>query len=230
MLKVEDVSKQYGKIFANKNVTFDLLDNQITILLGENGAGKSTIIKSITGFLNYEGNISLDGRDAKDIETKRSIGFVPEVPELYNELTVWQQIEFVAYAYGVENFQEDANKYLELFRIMDKKDELCGSLSKGMKQKVSVIAALVLKPRVLILDEPMVGLDPEAIRDLRNLLVELKSECCILLSTHIIDSVANIWDQALIMNKGRLVYRAHRDTFDDTEKSLEEIYFEKKGN
>lgn len=229
MLKVENVTKQYGNIFANSNVSFELKDNQITILLGENGAGKSTIIKAITGFLNYEGEITLDGKDAKDLETKKQIGFVPEVPELYGELTVWQQIQFVAYAYGVKDFEEEANKYLELFRISEKKDELCGSLSKGMKQKVSVISALVLKPRVLILDEPMVGLDPEAIRDLRNLLNELKSECCIMLSTHIIDTVVNIWDQVLIMNKGKLVYRAHKDTFDDSKGTLEEIYFEKKG-
>lgn len=229
MLKVENVTKRYGNIIANDNVSFELLDNQITILLGENGAGKSTIIKAITGFLNYDGTIDLDGKDAKDLETKKQIGFVPEVPELYGELTVWQQIQFVAYAYGIKDFEDIAEKYLHFFRIIDKKHELCGALSKGMKQKVSIISALVLNPRVLILDEPMVGLDPEAIRDLRNLLNELKSTCCIMLSTHIIDTVASIWDQALIMNKGKLVYKAHRDSFDNAEGSLEEIYFEKKG-
>ncbi len=229
MLRVQNVTKTYNKLVANNDVSFTLLDNQITILLGENGAGKSTIIKAITGFLNYEGHITIDDKDIRELEAKRMIGFVPEVPELYGELTVWQQIQFVAFGYGVKDFEEDANKYLSLFRIADKKDELCGALSKGMKQKVSVICALVLRPRVLILDEPMVGLDPEAIRDLKNLLEQLKVQCTILLSTHIIDSVTSIWDQVLIMNKGNLVFQSTRSDLENTSQTLEEIYFEKKG-
>lgn len=229
MLKVENVTKRYNKVIANDDVSFTLKDNQITILLGENGAGKSTIIKAITGFLNYEGKITLDNKDCKDLEVKRMVAFVPEVPELYNELTVWQQIQFVAYAYGVRDFEEKAKEYLNLFRISDKKDELCGSLSKGMKQKVSVIAALVLNPRLLILDEPMIGLDPEAIRDLKNLLESLKSSCMILLSTHLIESVTTIWDQVLIMNKGKLVFNSTKEEVHSSSQNLEEIYFEKKG-
>lgn len=229
MLRVESVTKQYKDVLASNNVSFTLHDNQITVLLGENGAGKSTIIKAITGFLNYEGHITLDGKDCKELEVKRMIGFVPEVPELYGELTVWQQIQFMAYAYGVKNFEEDANYYLQLFRIEDKKDALCGALSKGMKQKVSVISALILRPRLLILDEPMIGLDPEAIRDLKSVLEQLKERCMIFLSTHLIESVASLWDQVIIMKKGNVVYQTTKEAFKDSPQTLEEIYFEKKG-
>lgn len=229
MLRVENVTKKYKNLVANNDVSFTLQDNQITILLGENGAGKSTIIKSITGFLKFDGHITLDGKDVTDIEVKKSIGFVPEIPELYGELTVWQQINFIAYAYGIKEFEENAKYLLQLFRIFDKKDELCGTLSKGMRQKVSVICALILKPRVLILDEPMIGLDPEAIRDLKLMLEQLKDRCMILLSTHIIDSVTSIWDQVLIMNKGNLVYQATRTQLEESGKTLEEVYFAQKG-
>lgn len=229
MLVVQNVTKMYKDLAANNNVSFTLKDNQITILLGENGAGKSTIIKSIVGFLNFEGSISLDNKDIHELEVKRQIGYVPEVPELYNELTLWQQIQFVAYAYGVKDFEETANYYINLFRISDKKDELCGALSKGMKQKVSVICALVLKPRILILDEPMIGLDPEAIRDLKLVLEQLKDRCMILISTHLIDSVTSIWDQVIIMNHGNIVFNATKEEFEGTTETLEEIYFQKKG-
>lgn len=229
MLKIENVTKKYNSVVANNNISFELNDNQVTVLLGENGAGKSTIIKAITGFLNYQGRITLDGKDCRNLEVKKMVGFVPEVPELYNELTVWQQIQFVAYAYGVKEFEKDALHYLELFRILNKKDELCGALSKGMKQKVSIIVALILKPRLLILDEPMIGLDPEAIRDLKSILESFKNNCMVLLSTHLIESVDTLWDQVIIMNKGNLVYKTTRSQFESSEKSLEEIYFEKKG-
>lgn len=229
MLRVENVTKMYKDLAANNNVCFTLKDNQITVLLGENGAGKSTIIKSIVGFLKYDGSITLDGKDIQDLDVKRQIGYVPEVPELYGELTLWQQLQFVAYAYGIKDFEERANYYLNLFRISEKKDELCGALSKGMRQKVSVISALILKPRILILDEPMIGLDPEAIRDLKLVLESLKNECMILVSTHLIESVTSIWDQVIIMNHGNVVFNTTKEEFEGSNETLEEIYFQKKG-
>lgn len=229
MLRVENVTKMYKDLAANNNVCFTLKDNQITVLLGENGAGKSTIIKSIVGFLKYDGSITLDGKDIQDLDVKRQIGYVPEVPELYGELTLWQQLQFVAYAYGIKDFEERANHYLNLFRISEKKDELCGALSKGMRQKVSVISALILKPRILILDEPMIGLDPEAIRDLKLVLESLKNECMILVSTHLIESVTSIWDQVIIMNHGNVVFNTTKEEFEGSNETLEEIYFQKKG-
>ncbi|WP_205422842.1 MULTISPECIES: ABC transporter ATP-binding protein [unclassified Granulicatella] len=224
MLSVLNVSKSYGSHFANKNVTFTLEDRQITVLLGENGAGKSTIIKCITGFLNYTGYISLNDVSINDLNVKRQIAYIPEVPELYNELTVYQHFQFIANAYHVEDYEEKAMTYLDMFHLTPKKDELCGSLSKGMKQKVSIICALILNPKVLILDEPLIGLDPDAIRTLKETLSTLKQECCILISTHLLDSVSNLWDQVLIMKHGEIVFHATKDTFDDTN-SLEDIYF-----
>lgn len=225
MLTVSHVTKTYGNNIANNDVSFTLNDNQITVLVGQNGAGKSTIIKCIVGFLNYHGEITLDGKDIQELDVKRQIGYIPEVPELYNELTVYQHFQFIANAYHITGFEERANHYLDLFKLTPKKDELCGSLSKGMRQKVSIICALIINPRLLIVDEPMVGLDPDAIRDLKQVFETLKAECSIFISTHLLDSVENLWDQALIMNAGKIVFSTLRENFDSTTQRLEDIYF-----
>ncbi|MBF0779755.1 MULTISPECIES: ABC transporter ATP-binding protein [unclassified Granulicatella] len=225
MLNVSQVSKRYGKNLVNNDLSFTLADKQLSVLLGPNGSGKSTIIKCIVGFLRYEGDITLDGKPIHDLDVKRQIAYVPEVPELYNELTVWQHFQFIAYAYGITNFEQDAEHYLTLFQLHTKKDDLCGSLSKGMRQKVSIICALILNPRVLIVDEPMIGLDPDAIRELKNIFLTLKETCAILVSTHLIDSITNIWDQVLILNQGKLVYTSTKDEFEQSHQSLEDIYF-----
>lgn len=229
MLEIKNVTKRYKDLLANNNISTRIEKNQITILLGENGAGKSTLIKSIVGFLKFEGEIIVDGIPNKELAAKTKIGYVPEIASLYNELTVMQQFQFVAYAYGIKNFEETAEYYLNRFRIYDKKDSLCGTLSKGMRQKVSIICALILKPEILILDEPLIGLDPEAIRDLRTILEEKKEMMGILLSTHIIETIATIWDKVIILNKGSLVFEATRKEFENSNQTLEEVYFAKKG-
>lgn len=229
MLLVEHVTKKYGKTEVVKDLSFTLHDNHVTVLLGHNGAGKSTIIKCIVGFLNYNGSITLDGKPVSDLEAKRQIAYIPEVPELYNELTVWQHFEFLARAYGVTDYHERAEKYLAIFKLTAKKEELCGSLSKGMRQKVSIICALILNPRVLIVDEPMVGLDPDAIKALKNLFQELKSECAIFISTHLISSIDDLWDQVLILKQGELVYSATKESFAAQQETLEDIYFAHQG-
>lgn len=230
MLTVTNVTKKYGKTTVVKDLSFSLPDNHITILLGHNGAGKSTIIKCIVGFLNYEGAITVDGKPNTNLDVKRQIAYIPEVPELYNELTVSQHFAFLAHAYGVADYQERADYYLDLFKLSHKKDELCGALSKGMRQKVSIICALILKPRVLIVDEPMIGLDPDAIRELKNVFQQLKSECAIFISTHLISSVDNVWDQVLIMKQGELVYSTTKEAFREQSETLEDIYFSHQGD
>lgn len=225
MLTVSHVTKNYGKKRVVNDVSFELKDNQITVLVGQNGAGKSTIIKCIVGFLNFEGDIKLDGKSYQDLDVKRQIGYIPEVPELYNELTVAQHFQFIAHAYNITNYQEIVDNYLNIFNLTEKRDELCGSLSKGMRQKVSIICALILQPRVLIVDEPMVGLDPNAIRDLKTILSQLKENCAIFISTHLLESVENLWDQVLIMNSGNVVFQSYKNDFATLNQSLEEVYF-----
>lgn len=224
MLNIENVSKKYGKTLANDNVSLSVDEGQIAILLGPNGAGKSTIIKCICGLLRFDGNITIDGFNNKSIEAKKLLGYVPEMPAIYDMLTVSEHLEFIRRAYRIED-EDYSQKLLERFELWDKKDKLGKELSKGMQQKLSICCALVHKPKVIIFDEPLVGLDPHAIKQIKDLFVELKSEgATLLISTHMIDSVENYWDVAHIMMNGKIA--ATKKNGDDQKQSLEDLFFE----
>ena len=222
MLKVNGVTKKYGKVLANDNISFDIADSEIAVLIGPNGAGKSTIIKCITGLLRFDGEITIDGSGNKSTQAKRLIGYIPEMPAVYDMLTVGEHLQFMLRAY---NMTDDGygDELLRRFELLDKKDKLGKELSKGMQQKLSICCALVHRPKVVIFDEPMVGLDPHAIKQLKDIFVELKSQgASVLISTHMLDSVENFWDTAYIMVGGTL---KARKTIDDSAESLEEVFF-----
>ena len=222
MLSLKNVTKRYGKILANHNVSIDIPSGEIAVLLGPNGAGKSTLIKSICGLLRYEGEISLDGADNKSLEAKSLLGYVPEMPAVYDLLTVGEHLEFIRRAYKMTD-DGLGDSLLERFELFDKKDTLAKELSKGMQQKLSICCALVHRPKVVIFDEPMVGLDPHAIKQLKDIFRELKNEgASVLISTHMLDSVEDYWDSVYIMVKGQV--RACRRKCDG-EFSLEELFF-----
>ena len=228
MLKVKDLSKKYEKVLAVNKVSFEIDSGEIGVLIGPNGAGKSTTIKSIAGLLRFEGEITIDGKPNKSIEAKRIFGYVPESPSLYDSLSVWDHLEFVARAYKLQDWTDTAEELLARFDMDDKKKKIGKDLSKGMQQKVSICCALSIKPRMVMFDEPMIGLDPKAIKELKEMLLELKaSGCAILISTHILDSIADIWDKALIMNKGEIVFNNTRDVMALSGESLEHIFFSK---
>ena len=227
MLIVNNVTKKYRKFLANDNLSFSIADGEIGILLGPNGAGKSTIIKSIAGLLKYEGDIEINGFDNRSIEAKRLLGYVPEMPALYDTLTVDEHLEFIRRAYKVDN-KDIKEKLLERFELTDKRKKMGKELSKGMQQKVSICCALSHDPQVIIFDEPMVGLDPHAIKELKVVFQELKAEGkTVLISTHMIDTIEDYWDVAHIMVNGRIAATKHnnRNTLTD-EKSLGELFFE----
>ncbi len=227
MFEVSHVTKRYGKVTANRDISFSVDDGQIAVLLGPNGAGKSTIIKCIAVLLRFEGEIMICGYGNKSLEAKRLLGYVPEMPAVYDLLTVGEHLEFIARAYGLTNWQEKAESLLERFELADKKDKLGKELSKGMQQKVSICCALLPQPKVIIFDEPMVGLDPHAIKVLKTVFNELKdSGASVLISTHMLDSVEDYWDIAHIMMNGQFAAtkRNHMDA--EGEKSLEELFFE----
>ena len=227
MFNVINVTKKYGKITANNNISFTVTDGEIAILVGPNGAGKSTIIKCIAGLLRFEGKIEVCGYENKSLEAKRLMGYVPEMPAIYDLLTVFEHLEFIARAYELEDWQEYADDLLTRFELIDKKDKLGKELSKGMQQKVSICCALLPKPRVIIFDEPMVGLDPHAIKQLKNLFSELRSSgASILISTHMLDSVEDYWDVAHIMINGSFAATKRNVQNAEDEKSLEELFFE----
>lgn len=225
MLLAQNITKKYGKLLANDNVSVDVAPGELAILLGPNGAGKSTLIKSICGLLRFEGSVTVDGHDNHTREAKRILGFVPEFPALYPMLTVYEHLQFIAKGYRLdEGWESRAEELLRRFELYDKRDKLGKELSKGMQQKVSVCCAVLPQPRAVILDEPLVGLDPHGIRELKNLILELKNDgCALLVSTHIIDSVEDDWDKTYIMAKGRLERVCRRDEMDG--RSLEDVYF-----
>ena len=224
MLSVSNVSKKYGKLLANDDISFSVNDGQIAILLGPNGAGKSTIIKSIAGLLRFEGEITVDGLGNKSLEAKRVLGYVPEMPAVYDLLTVEEHLEFVRRAYRMED-DGYGEGLLKRFELWDKKDKLGKELSKGMQQKLSICCALVHRPHIIIFDEPLVGLDPHAIKELKEVFRELKAEgASLLISTHMIDSVEDYWDVAHIMVNGKIAATKVNGSEDEGE-SLEEMFF-----
>jgi len=226
MLKVRNLTEKYEKVLAANKVTFEVDSGEIGVLLGPNGAGKSTTIKSIAGLLRFDGEITIDGKPNKSIEAKRIFGYVPETASLYESLTVWEHLEFIARAYGLKDWEETAEALLARFDMEDKKNKIGKELSKGMQQKVSICCALIINPRMVMFDEPMIGLDPKAIKELKDIFIELKQAgCAVLISTHIIDSIEGIWDKALIMNKGEIVYVNTRDSMLASGESLEQIFF-----
>ena len=224
MLSISGVTKKYGKNIANDNISFAVGDGQIGILLGPNGAGKSTIIKCITGLLRFTGRIEINGFENSTTEAKRQLGYIPEMPAVYDLLTVSEHLEFIRRAYK-ETDEGYSQRLLERLELWDKKDKLGKELSKGMQQKLSIACALCHKPRVVVFDEPMVGLDPHAIKELKNIFRELKAQgASVLISTHMIDSVEDYWDVANIMMNGSFAATKLND--DSEGQSLEELFFQ----
>ena len=153
------------------------------------------------------------------------MGYIPELPCLYPLLTVWEHLEFIARAYKVDEWETYGEELLKRFEILDKKDKLSTELSKGMQQKVSICCGLLHKPEVVVFDEPMIGLDPYAIKELKKLFLELKEEKRVLLiSTHMIESIEDYWDIAYIMKNGEFI--GIKTKVEMFERSLEESFFE----
>lgn len=227
MLTVSHVTKRYGKVEAVKDVSFTLADGSVNVLLGPNGAGKSTIMKSITGLLRYVGEIKVDGLSNKSMEAKRILGYIPELPALYPNLTVSEHMEFLARAYRLTDYKEEADRLLARYELEDKKKKFGDELSKGMQQKLNICLGLMTRPKVLLMDEPMIGLDPHAIKELKENIEELrKAGCTLLVSTHIIDSVDMLWDRAIIMQSGKILANVTREEMDQAGARLEDMFFE----
>lgn len=226
MLNVSHLTKKYNHFVANNNMSFMVSEGEIAVLAGPNGAGKSTAIKCIAGLLRFEGEIEICGYNNKSIEAKRILGYIPEIPAPFELLTVWEHMEFIARAYRLENWQEHAEQLLRRMELTDKKDKMGKELSKGMQQKISICCALLINPRVVLFDEPFVGLDPHAIKELKAMLFELKEQgATIIISTHMLDSVEEFWDKLLIMMEGRIEAERERRQVEKTGENLEELFF-----
>ena len=227
MLDVSHVTKKYGKVVACDDLSFHLDAGSVTVLLGPNGAGKSTIMKSIIGFLRYEGDIRIGGFENKTVDARRLLGYIPEMPSLYPNLTVSEHLEFIARAYRLKNYKTYADELLERFELTDKKKKFGDELSKGMQQKLNICLGLLPRPKALLLDEPMIGLDPHAIKQLKQMIEDMRAEGrTLLVSTHIIDSVDMLWDRTLIMQKGAIRANITRAELVADGRTLEQLFFD----
>ena len=208
MLKVNNLTKKYGDHIAVDNLSFLVEDNQIFGFLGPNGAGKSTTMNIISGCLSAtSGTICVNDIDifSDSKSARRCIGYLPEIPPLYPELNPYEFLDFVAEAKGISSKKTKIMEAMELTGITDMKSRNIGNLSKGFRQRVGLAQAILGDPRLLILDEPTVGLDPQQIIDFRTLLSELGKKTTILFSSHILSEVSAVCSNVLIISNGHFI-------------------------
>ena len=216
MIKVENLTKRFGSIYALNDVSFEIGEGEIVGLLGPNGAGKSTAMNIITGYLSTtSGKVLVGGIDMLEnpIEAKKQIGFLPEQPPLYPDMTVMEYLNFV---YDLKGCELDREAHLEeiisVTKISEVRNRLIKNLSKGNKQRVGIAQALIGDPKVVIFDEPTVGLDPKQILAVRNLLRTLAKRHTVILSTHILAEVQAVCERVIIINKGKIIADERTDS------------------
>ena len=210
MIQIENVTKKYGNFTAVNNISFKIEEGEIVGFLGPNGAGKSTTMNMITGFIEpSSGRILVDGNDIskKPKKAKKQIGYMPEGVPLYNNLTVKEFVTYMAELKGVNSkeVKEKVKTVIEDIGITDVQNKLTRNLSRGYKQRVSMAGALVGNPKVIILDEPTVGLDPKQVTEIRALIKRLGKDHTVILSSHILSEVSQICDRVIIINKGEII-------------------------
>ena len=210
MIKVENVTKKYGDFIAVNNINFDIKEGEIVGFLGKNGAGKTTTMNMITGYIEpTEGKIEIDGYDInkKPKKAKSQIGYMPEGVPIYNDLTVKEFVTYMADLKGVkrENKKIEVQRVIEETGLREVQNTLNRHLSRGYKQRVSMAGALVGNPKVLILDEPTVGLDPQQVKQIRNLIKSLRKDHTVLLSSHILSEISQICEKVIIIDKGNIL-------------------------
>lgn len=209
MIEISNVVKKYGDLYAVDNISFKVNEGEIVGFLGPNGAGKSTTMNILTGYLSAtSGTAKIAGINILEnpIEAKRNIGFLPEQPPLYLDMTVKEYLNFV---YDLKHCTLNRKKHIaeicEVVKISDVYTRIIGHLSKGYRQRVGIAQALIGNPKVLIFDEPTVGLDPRQIIEIRNLIRSLGDKHTVILSTHILPEVQAVCDRIVVINKGKIV-------------------------
>ncbi len=209
MIKIEHLVKRYGNNFAVDDISFSVAEGEVVGFLGPNGAGKSTTMNILTGYLSStSGSVSINGIDVLEnpFEAKKLIGFLPEQPPLYLDMTVNEYLEFVC---DLKNCKLNRGKHIaevcDGIKISDVRKRVIKNLSKGYRQRVGIAQALIGNPKVIVFDEPTVGLDPKQIIEIRNLIRALGKDHTVILSTHILQEVQAVCDRIVIINKGKIV-------------------------
>ena len=225
MIKAEHLVKRYGNNYALNDVSFEIEEGEIVGLLGPNGAGKSTAMNILTGYLaSTSGAAFINGINilTDPLKAKMNIGFLPEQPPIYPDMTV---LEFLRFVYQLKKCVLPRDEHIELIlasvRLTDVKNRLIKNLSKGYKQRVGIAQALVGDPKIIIFDEPTVGLDPKQILEVRNLIRMLGKKHTVILSTHILAEVQAVCERVIIINKGKIIADERTD---DIVKTIEDGY------
>ena len=231
MIEVSHLTKQYGNHLAVDDVSFTVADGQICGLLGPNGAGKSTIMNILTGYLSAtSGQVTVAGHPLPEEAdaAKACVGYLPEQPPLYPEMTVQEYLTFAAELKGVKKAErkEQVSRAARRTGLETVLPRLIRSLSKGYKQRVGIAQALLGSPRLIILDEPTVGLDPAQVIEIRKLIRELGQAHTVILSSHILSEVQAVCQQILILSKGHLAAAGSLEELTADGKSLEEVFLE----
>ena len=232
MIEIKNVSKTYnGKKKVLKNISFKIEGGEIFAFIGHNGAGKTTMIKCIMGILDFEeGDILVDNKSIKEepLECKRIMAYVADNPDLYENMKAIDFINFICDMYEVSEDirRENTTRYAKMFEIEDKLNDDISSFSHGMKQKIALIAALAHDPKVLIMDEPFVGLDPKAVYDMKEIMRDMaKDGKSIFFSTHILDVAEKLCDRVAIIKDGTIVKVGKMKDIKGDE-SLEQVFLE----
>lgn len=231
MLKIEHLTKTYGDKKAVDDLSLEIKNGEIYGFIGHNGAGKTTTIKACCGILPFDsGEITVDGISVKEhpLECKKKIAYIPDNPDLYEFLSGIKYLAFVADVYGIPANEREAKikKYADLFELTADLAQPISSYSHGMKQKLAIISALIHSPRLMLLDEPFVGLDPKAAHDLKELMREMcNNGGAIFFSTHVLEVAEKLCDKIAIIKNGRLIVSGSVDEVrGDT--SLENVFLE----
>jgi len=231
MLKIENLTKKYGDKVAVDGLTLHIQPGEIYGFIGHNGAGKTTTLKCCTGILQFEnGNIFVNGTSVKDdpIECKKQIAYIPDNPDLYEYMTGIQYLNFVGDIFGIDKQtrKEKIEKYATDFEILENLGQEISSYSHGMKQKLAIIAALIHDPKLIIMDEPFVGLDPSAAHKVKEI---MKAMCAngsaIFFSTHVLDVAEKLCDKVAIIKEGKLVVSGTMEEVKGNH-SLEDVFLE----
>lgn len=207
MIKVKNVSMSYGKKIVLDDISFQIKKGDIVGLLGNNGAGKSTTMNLLTGYLKPKsGEVFINdiNMSEKPKLAKKSIGYLPEIPPLYKDMKVVEYLQFVAELKAVKSVQSEINAVMERFDLTDKKYEYIKNLSKGWQQRVGFAQALLGEPEVIILDEPLVGLDPKESKEIRKMIQNLKGKHTVIISSHILKEIEEVCNQILIIKNGKI--------------------------
>ncbi|MCX7905374.1 MAG: ABC transporter ATP-binding protein [Elusimicrobiales bacterium] len=230
MLEIVNVTKKFEDKIAVNNISFKIEESEIFALLGPNGAGKTTTVKMIAGLLlPTSGNIYLSGIDVvkKPLEAKRMISYIPDEPFIYPNLTGREFLSFISEIYGIDNYDDQISELSEYFGLSQDIDKLLVTYSHGMKQKILIASAIIRKPKLMIFDEPTVGLDPISVKKFKVYLQRLKENgTSILICTHILEMAEKICDRVCVLNNGKIVYNnLVKNIYLDLNKNLEDLFF-----